>query len=108
MYKISKNGCLKQLYIRGYNLTKKLNKNQTKHSLVFLRAPKHFNIGKHKVLSFKNYYTHSYYTNIKIPVLFFMKNPQQLYNFIIEFHKFHLLYKIASIKVTVKVKIKFL
>jgi hypothetical protein len=108
MYKLNKITTLTKLCLRGYNLTKKLNKNQTKHSLVFLRAPKHFNIGKHKVLSFKNFYKHTYGLSLSTNILIFVKYPYFFYNIILNFHKFHLLYKINSIKITAKLKIQFI
>ena len=80
---------------------------QTRQSLVFLRAPKHFNIGKHKVFSFKNFYKKFYNLNLFFYLFFYLNNNKLLYNIITEFHKFHLLYKISSMKITIKVKIQF-
>ena len=107
MYKINKNININQIFIRGYNLTKKLNKYQSKHSLVFLRAPKHFNIGKHKVLSYKNQKTYLYKTKLMIPTIFVVKYPLHIYNTLLHFHKFHILHKITSIKMIGTIKIKF-
>jgi hypothetical protein len=107
LYKIHKNITVDQIFVRGYNLTKKLNKRQTMHSLVFLRPPKHFNIGKHKVLSFKNKKTHRYVVNLNIPFISIVKYPLFLYNMVLHFHKFHILHTIVSIKINAKIKINF-
>jgi hypothetical protein len=98
---------LKELYLRGYNLTKKLNKHQKKGTLVFLRPPKHFNIGKRKVHSFRNYQTFSHKLNLKAPFSLALKSPYRFFAILIEKHQFNLLYSISSIKITFKAKIKF-
>jgi hypothetical protein len=107
LYFIKNSSILDNIYLRGYNLTKKLNKNQKKGSLVFLRAPKHFNIGKRKIYSFKNYSSFLYKLKIKFPLKSFLNNPSTFIFMLSEFHKFHLLYKLSSIKVTLKIKLKF-
>lgn len=107
MYKINNNINIQKIFIRGYHLTKKLNKYQSRHSLVFLRAPKHFNIGKHRVLSFKNQNTFLYNVNLNIPTRILIQYPTQLYNVLLHFHKFHLLHKIVSLKISAKLKITF-
>lgn len=107
MYKINKINNLYKLCIRGNNLTKKLNKNTTKQTLVFLRAPKHFNIGKRRVLSFKNFHKFFYNLNLVLHTRIFLKNEQYLFNILNEFHKFHILYRINSIKISSKIKIKW-
>ena len=49
MYLINKGGTLKNLCLRGVYLSKKFSKTQNKQTLVYLRAPKHFNIGKQEI-----------------------------------------------------------
>jgi hypothetical protein len=107
LYSLSEKLVCYSICLRGYNLTKKLNKKQKKSTLVFLRAPKHFNIGKRKVHSFKNYNKIIYKLNLKIPLIFFLKNFSIFFSVLQNFHKFNLLYKIFSIKISLKVKIKF-
>lgn len=106
MYKIFKFSDLYKICIRGNNLTKKLNKNNSKQTMVFLRSPKHFNIGKHKILSFLNHFNYVYNTKLTLHINIINKYPTFLYDTIVEYHKFHLLHKISSIRVTSKVKIK--
>ena len=60
LYLINKGGTLKNLCLRGVYLSKKFSKTQNKQTLVYLRAPKHFNIGKQEVLSFRNKFSHYY------------------------------------------------
>lgn len=107
MYKLRKLGDLYKICIRGNNLTKKLNKNNSKQTMVYLRSPKHFNIGKHKILSFLNYFNYNYYLNLKLHVNIITNHPSFLFNTIVEYHKFHLLHKISSIRITSKIRIKW-
>jgi len=106
LYKFYKFSDIHKIYIRGNNLTKKLNKNNSKQTMVFLRSPKHFNIGKHKILSFLNHLNYVYNIKLTLHIDIINKHPTFLYNTIVEYHKFHLLHKISSIRVTSKVKIK--
>ena len=107
MYSLKNNSELKIITIRGYNLTKKLNKKQSRGSLVFLRPPKHFNIGKRKIHSFRNYQKFFYYIKLSLPTSFILKNPYRVFYILKEIHKFHLLYNISSIKISLKTKIFF-
>ena len=103
---ISKNTTLKEFSLRGNYLTKKIFKKNSKQTLIFLRAPKHFNIGKHKISSFVNFKTYNYYFNYIIPTNDFFKNKllfSKIYNI---FHKFHFLYILNSVKITTSLKIK--
>ena len=106
MYKINKTSILKQITLRGNYLTKKILKKNTKQTLIFLRAPKHFNIGKHKVSSFVNFYKYLYTFNYQIPTIYLTKNNLFFLKFFKIFDKLHLLYIINSIKVKVQYKIK--
>ena len=104
MYKIHKDINIKDFSLRGNYLTKKFFKKNTKQTLIFLRAPKHFNIGKHKISSFVNYKKYNYALNYNIPTNDFLNNKLLFYKIYNIFHKFHLLYVINSIKITTSLK----
>ena len=97
---------MEKFLLRGNYLTKKILKKNTKQTLIFLRAPKHFNIGKHKVSSFVNYKSYSYILKYNIPTIEFLNNKLLFYKIYNIFHKFHLLYILNSIKITTSLKIK--
>lgn len=107
MYKINKTSSLTYIMLRGNYLTKKVFKKISKQTLIFLRAPKHFNIGKHKVSSFLNFKTHLYKVNFKLPTTSFIKNKFLFYYLFSTFHKININYAITSIKLNIKTKIKF-
>jgi NADH:ubiquinone oxidoreductase subunit 3 (subunit A) len=107
LYKICKTSILTKLTLRGNFLTKKFFKKNSKQTLIFLRAPKHFNIGKHKVSCFKNFYKYMYNFNYKLPTEQFLNNKLLFLSFFSLFHKIHFLYVITSIKISTKVKIKW-
>lgn len=107
MYKLNKIGILTNLILRGNYLTKKILKKNSKQTLIFLRAPKHFNIGKHKISSFVNYYKYSYKMNYLLATQQFLFNKNFFFKFFTLFHKIHLLYVINSIKINTKIKIKW-
>lgn len=106
MYKINKICSLNYIRLRGHYLTKKVFKKISKQTLIFLRAPKHFNIGKHKVSSFVNFKTHNYKVNFKLPTTNFIKNKFLFYYLFSTFHKINIHYSITSIKLNIKTKIK--
>lgn len=107
MYKLNKNSNLINLTLRGNYLTKKILKKNSKQTLIFLRAPKHFNIGKHKISSFSNFYKYSYNLNFKLATQQFLVNKNFFFNFFTLFHKVHILYIINSVKIKTKIKIKW-
>lgn len=107
MYKIGKTGMLKKLILRGNYLTKKIFKKNSKQTLIFLRAPKHFNIGKHKVSSFVNYKKYEYFFNYSIPTEQFLKSKIFFFRLFALFHKMHFLYIINSVRISTTVKIKW-
>lgn len=98
---------LKKLVLRGNYLTKKLFKKNSKQTLIFLRAPKHFNIGKHKISSFVNFYKYVYNCNYNIPSNQILTNSVFVFSLFHLFHKLHFLYVINSIRLTTTVKIKW-
>lgn len=107
MYKINKTIILEKFSLRGNYLTKKIFKKNSKQTLIFLRAPKHFNIGKHKISSFINYKKYNYFLNYQIPTNEFFKNKYLFYKIYNIFHKFHFLFILNSIKITSSLKIKW-
>lgn len=107
MYKINKTASLTYIMLRGNYLTKKVFKKISKQTLIFLRAPKHFNIGKHKVSSFVNFKSHLYKVNLTLPTINFIKNKFLFYYLFSTFHKININYSITSIKLNIKTKIKF-
>ena len=74
MYKLNKNTNMTKLILRGNYLTKKFFKKNSKQTLIFLRAPKHFNIGKHKVSSFVNFKSYLYNVNYSLFISQFLLN----------------------------------
>lgn len=105
MYKINNKFNLKKIIIRGINLSKKQNIKLQKQTMVFLRAPKHFNIGKHKILSFKNKKIIQYNINIFFYYKMFYSSIFY-FAFINYYRQYNLNLLINSINVEVKLKIK--
>lgn len=97
MYLYSKKSVLLNLVFRGVILSKtKKNKKQT---LIFLRSPKHFNVGKRKVISFNNKAVYTY--NIKLPI--FTNNLKNNTFFLIlmgSVVSYNTLFRINSLKIT--------
>ena len=106
MYKLNKSGFLTEYVLRGVYLTKKKTKKWKKQSMVYLRSPKHFNIGKHKILSFNTLKNYKYILNYKINFLLLIKK-NNLFNIYSIFHKINILYRVNSVKINVNVKISW-
>lgn len=106
MYKLNKISILQKFVLRGNYLTKKMFKKNSKQTLIFLRAPKHFNIGKHKISSFVNYHKHEYFFNYLLPTKQYLNNKSFFLKLFTLFHKINFLYIVNSVKITSKVKIK--
>lgn len=107
MYKLNKTSILTKYILRGNYLTKKIFKKNSKQTLIFLRAPKHFNIGKHKVSSFVNYHKYEYNFDYKLPTEHFLENKIFFLKLFSLFHKMHFLFIMNSLRITTKVKIKW-
>ncbi len=107
MYKLSQKATVYQFYIRGIFFSKKFLKKKNKQTLIFLRSPKHFNIGKRKVLAFNNNYNYNLNINLHINLLRFFKNKLLMYYLLISFFKLNLLYRINSIRFKTKIYIKW-
>lgn len=108
MYLINKGGTLKNLCLRGVYLSKKFSKTQNKQTLIYLRAPKHFNIGKQEVLSFRNKFSYYYKPDWAASTLILIKYPHFFFRVTRNVFKFHHLKQINSVRVTIKLKIKWL
>lgn len=106
MYKIKKISYLNTIALRGHYLTKKILPKTSKQTMIFLRSPKHFNIGKHKVHSFLNFKKIIYNILYKIPTSSFINNKLAFFKIFNSFHKFHLLYSLTSIKFRVNQTIR--
>lgn len=105
MYKIKKNSLLTTITLRGHYLTKKITPKTSKQTMVFLRSPKHFNIGKHKVHSFLNFKKITYNVFYNIPSFYFIANKLAFFKIFNSFHKYNLLYSLTSIKFKTNQKI---
>lgn len=108
MYKLNKFSILKCLKLRGIFLSKKVLKRKHKQTLIYLRSPKHFNIGKQKVLSFNNKYTYNLLCNYKIASSVYIYSSHYFFKILNFFFKFNSLFRINSIKVKNITKIKFI
>lgn len=107
MYKINKKILLNYFNIRGLFFSKKLTQRHKKHTVVYLRSPKHFNIGKHKVFSFNN--TNKILINLKLtlPIVILLKNSLFFFTILEKFLNYKLLFRFNSIRVNTKITIKF-
>ena len=108
MYKINTNSRLKIFAIRGTFLSKKFKKTNKKSTLVYLRSPKHFNIGKHKVFSFKNNFSTILKFNLNIAYKIIIKYPLYFYKYIPLIVDVNTLKRINSIRITINSKIKWI
>lgn len=108
MYLINRGGTLTSLSLRGVYLSKKFSKKYSKQTLIYLRAPKHFNIGKQKVLSFRTKFTHTYTSNWAASTVILLKYPQFFFKVTSNVFKFHHLKQINSVRVCLKLKLKWL
>ena len=107
MYKLNNKTEIFKYYIRGVFLSNKFLKKKKKQVLVYLRSPKHFNIGKHKIYSFNNYNKIFILPSKNINLQVFVNNQRYIFNFLLKKYKLYFPYKITSIRITIKSKIKF-
>lgn len=107
MYKINKKIRLDYFNIRGLFFSKKLIQKHKKHTLVYLRSPKHFNIGKHKIFSFNN--THKILINLKLtlPIILLLRGSLFFFTILEKFFNYKLLLRFNSIRINTKLHIKF-
>jgi len=106
LYKLNKYGILNILKLRGIYLTKKINKKSKKQTLIFLRAPKHFNIGKFKIFFLNNKKSFKILSNFPINIQFIESYKIFLISFLFNFYKLQSLFFTNSIKLNIKYKIK--
>lgn len=107
MYKINKFGVLKTLCIRSSYLSKKFFKKNSKSTLVYLRSPKHFNIGKHKIFSFKNLHNERIELNNKLYFRLLIKFPIYFFKLLLNISANHNLKRINSLRITSVIKVKW-
>ena len=107
MYKINNSSKLESITIRYNLLSKKYFKKSKKSTLVYLRSPKHFNIGKHKVFSFKNFFALKLMLNYKVYLQVLLKYPMFLIRLLPKFTEINILRKVNSLRVKAKVNIKW-
>ena len=106
MYRINNSSKLESITIRYNLLSKKYFKKSKKSTLVYLRSPKHFNIGKHKVFSFKNFFALKLFLNYKVYLQVLLKYPMFLIRLLPKFTEINMLRKVNSLRVKAKVNIK--
>jgi hypothetical protein len=106
LYKINFSGTLKTLVIRGTFLSKKFLKTNKKSTLVYLRSPKHFNIGKHKVFSFKNSFSTLLSLNLKIANKALVNYPLFFFKFVPAIVDVNTLKRINSVRISVATKVR--
>ncbi len=107
MYLISNESTLSKVVTRGIFLSKKFNKKNHKSTLVYLRSPKHFNIGKHKIFFFKNRYKDELFFSMKISTKILIFYEHYFFKIIFKLLNIHNLKRINSIRVNTKTKIKW-
>lgn len=107
MYLLKNKGIINKITIRGLFLSKKFLKTNKKQTLIYLRSPKHFNIGKQKVLSFNNKFNYKFSLNTPVLLDFFLKNQQHIIKLILPFFKFNVLFRINSSLITTKFLIRW-
>lgn len=93
--------------VRGIFLSKNFLKKNKTQTLVYLKSPKHFNVGKQKVLSFNNEFRYQYLLKLKTLLFLFLKNQHYFFKLITTFFKFHIPFRINSLKIITKTKIKW-
>jgi hypothetical protein len=105
LYLIKQKSIVKTFFIRGVFLSKKFTKNNKRQVLVYLRSPKHFNIGKQKIFSFKNQTNFTQNNLIFIPYFFILKSHNFFFLLIKKLFKFNPLYRINSLRISIKTNI---
>lgn len=110
MYKLNKSTTICNYVTRGIFTSNKANmaaKKNKKQTVIFLRSPKHFNIGKHKIFFFNNFYKIKVIENRPLPIRPLISNKCYIFNLFIRKFNFSFFYKFTSIRVKTKTKIKF-
>ena len=105
MYKLSNLSIIQSLTSRGVFLSKKFNKKNHKNTLVYLRSPKHFNIGKHKIFSYKNKFMDLLDLNHKVTTKTLIKYEQYFFKLMYKLKHTHSLKHTNSLRVNLKTKI---
>ena len=103
----NKKSLLTKLVFRGILLSKTNIKKNKKQTLIFLRSPKHFNIGKRKVTSFNNKVAYSYDTNLLIFTNKLQNNNVFFLTLLSSIVGYNSLFRINSLKITTVGKISW-
>lgn len=107
MFKINTNNYLNSIILRGNNLTRlNNNKKNSKKTLIILRSPKHFNIGKHKIFSFNNHKSYKIQINAPINNYFLNNNYTTFFNTQNNYN-INYNFKINSVRLNYTTKIKW-
>lgn len=111
MYKINKSTTIYDYVARGVFTSNKANlavKKNKKQTVIFLRSPKHFNIGKHKIFFFNNFYKKQIIDKRPLPLKPLLLNKCYIFNLFVRKFNFSFSYKFTSIRIKTKTKIKFM
>lgn len=101
MYLVSNNSSLECIVLRGYFVSKKNLKKNNYQCLVYLRSPKHFNIGKQKVFSFNSKFCYKFKIKKKIHYNKTITNPEFNYPIFLKNFKSNINFKHTSTKISV-------
>jgi hypothetical protein len=107
LYKLNKFVIFKNICIRSNYLSRKFFKKNCKSTLVYLRSPKHFNIGKFKIFSFNNIQNEKIELNSYLSYKLFIKYPIYFFKVVLNTTAVHTLRRINSLRVRVITKIKW-
>ena len=106
MYKIFKKAAIGSFFVRGYYLTKRYGKKSRKNTLIFLRSPKHFNAGKHKVFFLNNYAVYKVNTrSIFVDLSSIEKYEKYFFDVSTTLRNYNVLYNVTSLRLRAKLKI---
>lgn len=97
---INKHAVLRNITLRGYFVSKQFLKKNKRQSLIYLRSPKHFNIGKQKVFSFNNKFFFSYNFNKSIFYPYILNNKSFNYFYYLKNYATNLNFKVSSFKIS--------
>lgn len=104
MYLYNKKSFLLNLNFRGIILSKKRTKTNKKQTLIFLRSPKHFNVGKRKVISFNNRVSYVYRINLPFATKK-LNSKYFFFSILSSILNYDSLFRVNSIKITSKTSI---
>lgn len=106
MYLLGGRGVLNSIHTRGVFLSKKFLKVNREQTLVYLRSPKHFNIGKQRIISFNNYKSFLLITNVAVHINTLMDKPNFFKKLANLQFKNNILFKINSVVLSTTFKVR--